>query len=176
MDSGLHGTYYIVRQSPTCLAGRASREASFVATCAHGTHGFILGACFDLLPRRVSSCRLLKYAQFVAASHQKRVSGVVAASVFHVFAVTSRAPAPRPARAAATLSPVMVPRTCFASRRRPYKGEIDGDVLLKQLLAVGAFDGGLCFVEGGVFDENVALNVENQHVQLEHASLLACVL
>lgn len=78
-------------------------------------------------------------------------------SVFHVFAVAARAPAPRPASTTSALPPVMIASTSFAGRRRPHKGEVDGNLLLEELFVVCALDCSLGFVEGGVLDEDVSL-------------------
>jgi hypothetical protein len=80
--------------------------------------------------------------------------------VVHVVAISPGASTSCPARAAPALLPVVVTGPALASGRRAHKGKVDSDLLLEQLFAVGAADGGFGFVEGGVFDENVAL----QHV------------
>ena len=77
--------------------------------------------------------------------------------VVHVVAVSPRASASRSACAAPALLPVVIAGSALASRWGAHKGKVDRDLLLEQLLAVGALDGGLGLVEGGVFNENVAL-------------------
>jgi hypothetical protein len=66
------------------------------------------------------------------------------------------------------LSPVVIARTALAGGRWAYESKLDGDLLLEELVAIGALDGGLCFVEGGVFDEDVAL--ESMHQRLRGIS------
>jgi hypothetical protein len=80
--------------------------------------------------------------------------------VVHVVAISPGASTSGPARAAPALFPVVVAGPALSSGRRAHKGKVDSDLLLEQLFAVGAVDGGFGFVEGGVFDENVAL----QHI------------
>jgi hypothetical protein len=77
--------------------------------------------------------------------------------VVHIVAITSRASASRSASTAPALLPVVIAGPALSSRWGTHKGKVDGDLLLKQLLAVGTLDGGVGFVEGGVFNENVAL-------------------
>jgi len=52
----------------------------------------------------------------------------------------------------------MIPRPSLASRRRPHKRKVDRDLLLQQLHVIGVLDGGFGFVEGRIFDEDVALH------------------
>jgi hypothetical protein len=79
------------------------------------------------------------------------------ASIVHVLSITSRTPTPRPGSTPPALSPVVIARTALGGGWRSYESKFDGDLLLEELVAIGTLDGSLCFVEGGVFDEDVAL-------------------
>jgi hypothetical protein len=57
----------------------------------------------------------------------------------------------------------MIARAALAGGRWSYESKFDGDLLLEELIAVRALDGSLCFVEGGVFDKDVALDSMHQH-------------
>jgi hypothetical protein len=57
------------------------------------------------------------------------------------------------------LSAVVVARAALGGWRWSHESELDRDLLLEELVAVGALDGGLGFVEGGEFDEDVALEL-----------------
>jgi hypothetical protein len=98
------------------------------------------------------------------------------ASVVQVLAIASGAATPRPGGAAPALSAVVVARSSLGSWRGSHESEFDRDLLLKELVAVGALDGGAGFVEGGVFDEDVALAVMHQHTRYVYAWLDATVL
>jgi hypothetical protein len=77
--------------------------------------------------------------------------------IVHVVTVASRTLAPGSSSTASALALVIVARAALAGWRRAHKGKVDGDLLLKELLAVGALDSGLCFFQGSVLDEDVAL-------------------
>ena len=51
----------------------------------------------------------------------------------------------------------MVARASLGSWWWPYEGEVNGDLLLEELLTVGALDGCLCFIQRSVLNEDVAL-------------------
>ena len=55
----------------------------------------------------------------------------------------------------------MVAGASLACWRRSNEGKVNCDLLLKELLAVRALDRGVCFFEGGIFNENVALATVN---------------
>lgn len=83
------------------------------------------------------------------------------------IASTGRAPAPAaiPSPSNATDARATTAATTAAVVgvlwRRAYKGKVDVDGLVEQLGVVGAVDGGAGFLEGGVFDESVALTRVN---------------
>lgn len=84
-------------------------------------------------------------------------------SLIHILCVPPGTPAPALAPCAAP--PVLpacgcVPAPAALVRgRRAHKRVLDDDLLLEELEAVAAFDGAPGFVEGGEFDEDVALHV-----------------
>jgi hypothetical protein len=60
----------------------------------------------------------------------------------------------------------MIARTSLGGWRWPYESEFDGNLLLEELVVIGALDCSLCFIEGGVFDEDVTLKSTHQHVYI----------
>jgi hypothetical protein len=76
----------------------------------------------------------------------------------------------------AGLGAVVVAGSCLGGGRGPHESEFDRDLLLEELVAVGALDGGPGLVEGGVFDEHVALAAMHQHTRYVYAWLDATVL
>ena len=71
--------------------------------------------------------------------------------------VATWAPAPRPRSTTSAFSPVVVARAILGGWRWSHESEFYGDLLLEELLAVGALDSFLGLAQRGVLDENVAL-------------------
>lgn len=77
--------------------------------------------------------------------------------ILHILSVTTRTPAPRSTCTTPTLSLIMVASTSLSSRRRPYKGKVNGNLLLEQLFAICTLNCSGCFFESRVFNEDVTL-------------------
>lgn len=91
-------------------------------------------------------------------------------SVLHIVAVPTRAPAPSPsARAAAPVVVASAFPTVLGGRRRADESVVDDDLLLQELLAIAFLNGLLRFVEGGVFDEAVALHTLLPTLSMYHS-------
>ena len=99
---------------------------------------------------RVAGNVLGRYGQAVCVVANGR-------SILHILAVASRASAPGPSSATSALFPIVITGASLAGGRRPHESKVDGDLLLEELFAIGALDGCLGLVEGGVLDEDVAL-------------------
>jgi hypothetical protein len=93
-------------------------------------------------------------------------------SVLHILAFSAGTPAPPLAATAA--SPVfacLVASTALVRRRGPDEGVVHHDLLLEELQAIAIFHGSFRFVEGGVLDEDVALDTGYHWCSLHERAL-----
>jgi hypothetical protein len=140
---------------PLALSMSTSRGALFVSGCLW--HGwlirYLIRPVIQPILLRILSSQPLAHPNH---SHIQRITSS-SASIVQVLAIASRAATSRPSSAAPALPAVVVARPSLAGWWWSHESEFDRDLLLEELVAIGALDGGPGFVEGGVFDEDVAL-------------------
>lgn len=92
----------------------------------------------ELLAYATSSCR-----------HHIFSFSLTMSLILHILCVSAGTPAPP---SPPTSTAPLLARAALACGRGPHKGKVDGDLLLEELLAVGALDCSFRFVEGGVLN------------------------